>query len=181
MQPLKRLADSGMVRIIDLVVLHKDSDGVVTALELEGLEPDEAALFDDLDGDVLGLLNDDDITFAGEALAPGQQRCRPGLEDTWATAFGQAVKQAGGWVVANDRFPVRLSMRRLRPRLRRAGRHEKTRRAGSQGSGPARHDGADGGRRRHGVGGSWRCGVGPRPQGVPAAGADRPAGDGCAG
>jgi hypothetical protein len=71
MQPLKRLADSGMVRIIDLVVLHKDNDGVVTALELEGLEPDEAALFDDLDGDVLGLLNDDDITFAGEALAPG--------------------------------------------------------------------------------------------------------------
>ena len=105
MQPLKRLADSGMVRIIDLVVLHKDNDGVVTALELEGLEPDEAALFDDLDGDVLGLLNDDDITFAGEALAPGQQRCRPGLEDTWATAFGQAVKQAGGWVVANDRVP----------------------------------------------------------------------------
>ena len=37
--PLKKLVDSGTIRIIDLVVLHKDGDGIVTALELEGLEP----------------------------------------------------------------------------------------------------------------------------------------------
>jgi hypothetical protein len=62
-----------------LVVLHKDSDGVVTALELEGLEPDETALFDDLHGDVLGLLNGDDITLRGQGARTRQQRCRPGL------------------------------------------------------------------------------------------------------
>ena len=69
MQTLKRLVDSGTIQIIDLVVLHKNSDGIVTALELEGLEPDEAALFADLDGEVLGLLNQDDIAFDGKALA----------------------------------------------------------------------------------------------------------------
>jgi hypothetical protein len=104
-QTLKRFADSGTIRIIDLVVLHKDDDGVVTALELEGLEPEEAALFEDLDGDVLGLLNQDDIAFAGEALAPGSSAAVLVWEDTWVTAFGQAVKDAGGWVVANDRVP----------------------------------------------------------------------------
>ena len=104
-QALKRLADSGTIRIIDLVVLHKDDDGVVTALELEGLEPDEAALFEDLDGVVLGLLNQDDIVFAGDALAPGSSAAVLVWEDTWVTAFGQAVKDVGGWVVANDRVP----------------------------------------------------------------------------
>ena len=104
-QTLKRLVDSGTVRIIDLVVLHKNDDGIVTALELEGLEPDEAALFADLDGDVLGLLNGDDIAFAGEALAAGSSAAVLVWEDTWVTAFGQAVKDAGGWVVANDRVP----------------------------------------------------------------------------
>ena len=104
-QMLKRLVDSGTIRIIDLVVLHKNSDGIVTALELEGLEPDEAALFADLDGEVLGLLNQDDIAFAGEALAPGSSAAVLVWEDTWVTAFGQAVKDAGGWVAANDRVP----------------------------------------------------------------------------
>jgi len=51
-QALKRLVDSGTIRIIDLVVLHKNSDGIVAALEHEGLEPDEAALFADLDGEL---------------------------------------------------------------------------------------------------------------------------------
>ena len=69
MQTLKRLVDSGTIQIIDLVVLHKNSDGIVTALELDGLEPDEAASFADLDGEVLGLLNQDDIAFDGKALA----------------------------------------------------------------------------------------------------------------
>jgi hypothetical protein len=68
-QTLKRLVDSGTIQIIDLVVLHKNSDGIVTALELDGLEPDEAASFADLDGEVLGLLNQDDIAFDGKALA----------------------------------------------------------------------------------------------------------------
>ena len=104
-QTLKRLVDSGTIQIIDLVVLHKNSDGIVTALELEGLEPDEAALFADLDGEVLGLLNQDDIAFAGEALASGSSAAVLVWEDTWVTGFGQAVMDAGGRVVANDRVP----------------------------------------------------------------------------
>jgi hypothetical protein len=102
-QPLKKLVDSGTIRIMDLVVLHKDSDGVVTALELEGLKPDEAALFEDLDGDVLGLLNEDDIASAGEALAPDSSAAILVWEDLWVSAFAQAVGEAGGWLVGHDR------------------------------------------------------------------------------
>ncbi|HEV2537108.1 MAG TPA: DUF6325 family protein [Streptosporangiaceae bacterium] len=103
--PLKKLVDSGTIRIIDLVVLHKDSEGVVTAVELEGLEPDEAELFADLDGDVLGLLNDEDIAFAAEALAPGSGAAILVWEDLWISAFAQSVQEAGGRLVGHDRVP----------------------------------------------------------------------------
>ena len=111
--PLKKLVDSGTIRIIDLVVLHKDSAGIVTALELEGLEPDEAALFEDLDGDVLGLLNEEDIAFAGEALAPGNSAAILVWEDLWVSAFAQSVEDAGGRVVGHDKVPDEVAQAAL--------------------------------------------------------------------
>jgi hypothetical protein len=112
-QPLKKLVDSGTIRIIDLVVLHKDNDGVVTAVELEGLDPDEAALFEDLDGDVLGLLNEDDIAFAGEALAPGNGAAILVWEDLWVSAFTRSVEDAGGRVVGHDKVPDEVAQAAL--------------------------------------------------------------------
>ena len=102
MLPLKKLVDSGTIRIIDLVVLHKDGDGTVTTVELEGLDPDEAALFSDLDGDVMGLLNEEDIAFAGAALAPGNSAAILVWEDLWVSGFARDVEDAGGQVVGHD-------------------------------------------------------------------------------
>jgi hypothetical protein len=102
---LQKLVASGTIRIIDLIVVHKDSAGTVTTLELEGLDPDEAAPFDDLDGDVLGLLSEADIALASEALEPNSAAALLVWEDTWATAFAEAVREADGWVVAHDRIP----------------------------------------------------------------------------
>jgi hypothetical protein len=107
--PLKKLVDSGTIRIIDLVVLHKDGDGIVTTVELEGLDPDEAALFSDLDGDVMGLLNEEDIAFAGAALAPGNSAAILVWEDLWVSGFAREVEEAGGQVVGHDKVPDGLA------------------------------------------------------------------------
>ncbi len=104
-QPLKELVDAGTIRIIDLVVLHKDGDGAVVALELEGLETDEAALFGDLDGDVLGLLNEGDIAFAGDTLAPGSSAAVLVWENLWVTRFASTVEEAGGWLAGHGEVP----------------------------------------------------------------------------
>ena len=103
--PLKKLVDSGTIKIIDLVVLHKDGDGTVTTLELEGLDPDEAALFSDLDGDVMGLLNEEDLVIAGEALAPGHSAAILVWEDLWVSGFVRDVEAAGGRLVGHDKVP----------------------------------------------------------------------------
>lgn len=61
---LAKLVDTGTIHIIDLLVVHKDADGTVHAVELDALDPDEAGPFEHLDGEVMGLLSHDDITLA---------------------------------------------------------------------------------------------------------------------
>src|SRR5690349_10343525 len=68
---LAELVNDGIVRIIDLVLITKGDDGTVTTLELSELGEDDAAVFDDLDGEVTGVLSEDDLAVAGEALSDG--------------------------------------------------------------------------------------------------------------
>jgi hypothetical protein len=99
---LAQLVDAGTVRLIDAAVLHKGADGVVSGAELE----DEAgAAFGAVDGDVLELLNDDDLAEIAATLEPDTTTLVLVWEDSWAVAFGDAVRRAGGALVAHDRVP----------------------------------------------------------------------------
>jgi Family of unknown function (DUF6325) len=99
---LAGLVDSGTVRLIDAAVLHKAADGTVTGAELED---EDGADFGRVDGDVLELLNDDDLTQIAVALDVDTTTLVLVWENRWATALGQAVADAGGTVVAHDRVP----------------------------------------------------------------------------
>ena len=101
---LIELVDDGIVRILDLVVVTRDVDGTVTAIELSDLDPDAAAPFDDLDGEVSGLLAEDDFALAGEALSLGSTALMIVWEDTWARRVVDAVAASGGRLVAHDRL-----------------------------------------------------------------------------
>ncbi len=101
---LIELVDDGIVRILDLVVVTRDVDGTVTAIELSDLAPDAAAPVDDLDGEVSGLLAEDDFALAGEALSLGSTALMIVWEDTWARRVVDAVAASGGRLVAHDRL-----------------------------------------------------------------------------
>ena len=101
---LADLVNEGIVSIIDLVFVTKDDDGTVVGLELSELEPEHAAAFDDLDGEVGGLLSDDDLQAAGAALAPGTSAALIVWENTWARRIVGAIADAGGRLVAHDRL-----------------------------------------------------------------------------
>ncbi len=99
---LADLVDSGTVRVVDAAVLHKDADGEVTGGELE----DEAGdAFRGVDGDVLELLSDADLAQIATTLQPGTTTLVLLWENRWAAAFGAAVGQVHGTVVASDRVP----------------------------------------------------------------------------
>lgn len=99
------LVDGGLIRIIDLAFLSKGEDGSVAALELADLGA-AVAEFAVFDGAASGLLGDDDLAQAGEALEPGTSAALLVFENTWAAPFVDAVRRSGGELVASGRIPV---------------------------------------------------------------------------
>jgi hypothetical protein len=104
--PLAKLIDSGTVRTIDLVFVHNARDGAVTTHEFDQLE--ELAPFSALDGEVSGLINEEDVAYAADALAPGTAAAIIVWEDTWATGFARAVRSTGGIMLEGARIPAGL-------------------------------------------------------------------------
>lgn len=101
---LVRLVDDGIISIIDLVLVTKDVDGSVTSLELSDLDDETTAVFDDLDGEVMGLLSDADLALAAEALSLGSSALLIVWQNTWAERLVNAVTGCGGRLVAHDRI-----------------------------------------------------------------------------
>ena len=100
---LADLIEAGTVRILDLVFVKKDEDGSITTFEYDAMT--EAPGFAALDGEAGGLLNDDDIALAAEALAPDSSAALLVWEDTWAAPLAAALRNAGGVLVASERIP----------------------------------------------------------------------------
>ena len=107
------LVDRGVIRILDLVFLRKDEDGTVTTLtqvDLERMKILEAALFE---GAASGLLGQDDLDEAGQALEPGTAAGVLVYENVWAAPFATALRRAGGQLVAAGHVPIQAMVAAL--------------------------------------------------------------------
>ena len=103
---LKELTRNGTIHIIDLIFVKKDKDGNVKSFELSNLSAAEAAAFNDLDGEIDDLLNEEDILLAAEKLRPNSAGALLVFEHTWAIRLRDAVVNSGGRLVENDRIPA---------------------------------------------------------------------------
>ena len=99
------LVDRGLIRLLDLAFIAKAEDGSVAALEIADLG-DEIEVFADFEGASSGLLGDDDVAEAGNALEPGTSAALLVYENSWAGPFAAAVRRSGGQLVASGRIPV---------------------------------------------------------------------------
>lgn len=102
---LSDLVDKGIVHVIDLVVVVKGQDGSVTVLEIDSPEIRELA---DVEGEAGGLLSDEDLASAADQLEPGDAAALLVWEQVWAAQFAQAMREAGGELVANDYIPEEI-------------------------------------------------------------------------
>jgi hypothetical protein len=105
---LKKLVDGGVIHILDLTFVKRDDDGVVSFLELDSLEADEAAMFDHIDGEVGGLLSEEDLVVMAEEIPAGSSAALLVWENTWAAPMTAAIRAAGGVLVAHERVPEAL-------------------------------------------------------------------------
>jgi hypothetical protein len=101
---LLKLVDGGLIRVIDLVILTKDSDGGIDVLEVEDfadLGPIQA-----LEAGLADLLAEEDIANLAAAMDPGSTAGVLIWENLWAAPFGAAARRSGGQLIANGRIPI---------------------------------------------------------------------------
>ena len=103
---VEKLVSNGTVRILDLVFVAKDQAGDIICLEFD--QRDELAAFGDLDGEVGGLINEEDLAHVAEQLPPNNSALVIVWEDLWAAPLVEAVREAGGVVVDTARIPADL-------------------------------------------------------------------------
>jgi hypothetical protein len=106
------LVERGIIRLLDFAIFAKDEDGSVTAVELADLG-EQASGLQGFEGASSGVLSDEDLVEAGEALTPGALGALIVYENRWAGPFAAAVRRSGGQLVANSRIPVQAFLAAL--------------------------------------------------------------------
>jgi Family of unknown function (DUF6325) len=102
---LADLVEAGTIRLIDAAFVSKDENGDVLALELTELAPDVQEALAALNIEVQGLFNDDELLAAGRELEPNSSAALLVWENVWAREVAQAMRDAGGVLVAFERIP----------------------------------------------------------------------------
>ena len=105
------LVESGIIRLYDLMVISKSEDGAVEAIELR--DSPVAQDFQYFAGASSGLLGDEDMQQAADAMAPGTVAALLVYENSWAAPFVAAARSSGGEVIASGRIPATVVMEAL--------------------------------------------------------------------
>jgi len=105
-QEVLNLVERGIIRVYDVVVLGKESDGSVYGVDVAEAAADRLGGFSDLAGARSGLLSEDDVRETAEVLEPGTLAALIVYENTWAIPFVAAAREAGGELVASARIPA---------------------------------------------------------------------------
>ena len=101
---LLALVDTGTIRVIDILILTKDADGAVDAMELSDIG--ELGELQALEAQLAELLAEDDVEQLAASMEPGSTAGVLIWENLWAAPFASAARRAGGQVIANGRIPI---------------------------------------------------------------------------
>ena len=101
---LASLVDSGLIQVLDLLVLVKDADGSVEAYEIEDLG--DLGELRALEGELAELLALEDVEHLAVAMEPGSAAGVLVWENSWAAPFAVAARESGGQLIASGRIPT---------------------------------------------------------------------------
>jgi Family of unknown function (DUF6325) len=110
---LRDLVERDIVRVLDLLVLKKDSDGSLDAFELSDLDESELGELRTYESELAMLLSEEDVTAVAAAIEAGSSAAVLVWENTWAAPFASAVRHSGGQLVASGRIPVQALLAAL--------------------------------------------------------------------
>src|SRR4051812_10669040 len=101
---LLALVEAETIRVIDILILTKDEDGSVDAMELSDVG--ELGELQTVEAELAELLAADDVAHLAAAMDPGSTAGVLIYENLWAAPFASAARRAGGQLIANGRIPI---------------------------------------------------------------------------
>jgi uncharacterized membrane protein len=102
---IKDLVDNGTIRILDLLFVMKDEDGVIATLAAEDIGP-EGAAWAALDITEPGSLGPEDAEELDEDLPANSSALLIAFENTWARKVVDALQAADAVLIDSIRIPV---------------------------------------------------------------------------
>jgi uncharacterized membrane protein len=128
LEELRQLKERDIIRLIDLVVVAKDTQGEIAGVEITDLTPEESAQFGAIAGALVGLgldgeegaeagmvagaeaaiesegefLGDEVMWSIADTIPMGTAAAVALLEHRWAIPFRDAIRNAGGVLLADS-------------------------------------------------------------------------------
>ena len=103
-EELAKLSESGVIRVLDLLLIVKNEDGTVDALEIDDTPAVDSLRA--LEADIAEILAEEDVLNLAAAMEPGTVAGVVVWENSWAAPFASAARRAGGQLIANGRIPI---------------------------------------------------------------------------
>jgi hypothetical protein len=107
------LVERGIIRVLDVLFVMENEDGTFSGFEAQDLEADRIGDFKVFEGATSGLLGEEDVATAAEAIEPGTAAVVIVYENRWAGPFAAAVRRNGGEVIDFQRIPAQALMETL--------------------------------------------------------------------
>ena len=103
---LEKQAESGVIRVLDLLILLKDEDEQCYRIQVSDLPPEQAAAVAFIEAETIGLLDDEDAALLCAGMLPGSAVAALAIENTWAADLAEAIHAEGGEMAFNYRVPA---------------------------------------------------------------------------
>ena len=102
---LQELIDNGTIHVIDLLFAIKDENGALAVLELNDLGDERLAIVAPQKSELSGALTEEDAHSLAGGLENNSSAAIMLFENTWAAKFADALRNANGELVLNERIP----------------------------------------------------------------------------
>jgi|SRR3954447_13829996 len=100
------LVERGIIRVLDVMFVTKSADGTFAGFDATNLTDQGVGSLAEFEGASSGLLGDEDMQHAADAIEPGTSAVMICYENRWAAPFVAAVHRNGGQMIANVRIPA---------------------------------------------------------------------------
>lgn len=103
---LMDLVESGTIRVLDLLFVTKDENGLTTTIDLQDLDPETGPAFLEVSVHQPGALGPEDAEEVADDLPDNSSALLIAFENTWASTFVAACRAADAVVIDQIRIPA---------------------------------------------------------------------------